>query len=184
MSTSHKVRMLAYSALMCAVLIASTLWLKFIIPSTGVLFTTQVLFVLLCGQVLPPLYCLATVGAYIALGLMGLPVFSATQGLAVVATPSFGYLFSFPLAAMATSTAVGKLAGIKAGRIWASGLGLAVVYAVALPYIALLSGFYFHVPLPLSTLLTSYCLVFLPMDIIKGLLAALLGGRLHKAKVV
>ena len=95
-----RTKLIAYSALMCALLIVSTLWFKFNIPGTGVLFTTQVLFVLLCGQILPPAACLAAIGAYLALGLLGVPVFSATQGLAVMATPSFGYLLGFPVAAV------------------------------------------------------------------------------------
>ena len=62
-----RTKLIAYSALMCALLIVSTLWFKFNIPGTGVLFTTQVLFVLLCGQILPPAACLAAIGAYLAL---------------------------------------------------------------------------------------------------------------------
>lgn len=179
-----RTKLIAYSSLMCALLIVSTLWFKFTIPGTGVLFTTQVLFVLLCGQILPPVGCLAAIGAYLALGLLGVPVFSATQGLAVMATPSFGYLLGFPVAAAVTAAVRQKLSQRKAGAYAASLAGLAALYAVALPYIALLNSLYLGKPIPLPILLGSYCLAFLPLDIVKGLLAAFFGERLRKAKVV
>ena len=74
---NKQVRLLTLSALMCALIIVSTLWLKFTIPGTDVMVTSQVFFVLLCGLLLPPRYCFYTLGTYLLLGLAGLPVFSA-----------------------------------------------------------------------------------------------------------
>lgn len=54
---TRQVRLLTLSALMCALIIVSTLWLKFTIPGTDVMFSSQVFFVLLCGLLLPPRYC-------------------------------------------------------------------------------------------------------------------------------
>lgn len=178
---SMKAKPIAYCALLCALIIVSTLWIKFPLPGTGILFTTQVFFVLLCGQLLPPRYCLYTIGAYLLLGLMGLPVFSATQGIAVVVTPTFGYLLAFPACAAITSMATQRYRLHPWGRYVAALLGIVVMYAIALPYIALLSSLYFHAPLPLHTLLSSYCLIFLPLDIVKGTLAAIVAPRLEKA---
>ena len=44
---TRQVRLLTLSALMCALIIVSTLWLKFTIPGTDVMFSSQVFFVLL-----------------------------------------------------------------------------------------------------------------------------------------
>ena len=49
---TRQVRLLTLSALMCALIIVSTLWLKFTIPGTDVMFSSQVFFVLLCGLLL------------------------------------------------------------------------------------------------------------------------------------
>lgn len=171
------------AALMCAVLIVSTLWLKFTIPGSGVLFTTQVLFVLLCGQILSPLDCLCAVGSYLALGLIGLPVFSATSGLGVLLTPSFGYLLSFPVAAATVSALQKRLAGFAWGHYGASLAGLLLIYAIALPYVAALQALYFHTPIPFSALLSGYFLAFLPLDLVKSLMAAFLGAKIAKAKI-
>lgn len=178
---NNKTKTLAYSALMCAMLIVSTLWLKFPVPGTEILFTTQVLFVLLCGQLMPPSGCAYAIGAYILLGLLGLPIFSATQGVAVIATPTFGYLLGFPFSAMAVAWVRAKLKNAKAGRYIASLAGIIVLYLIALPYIALLNGLYLSRPVPLSVLLSTYCLAFLPLDFVKGLLAAFIAERIAKA---
>jgi len=177
---TKQVRLLTYSALMCALIIVSTLWLKFSIPGTDMMVTTQVFFVLLCGFLLPPKYCLYTLGAYLLLGLIGLPVFSATVGPAVIATPSFGYLISFPFSAMVVSVLSKKLSAHIWGRYAAALLGVVISYVIALPYIAVLKAVYLNAPLPLGALLSAYCLAFLPLDILKAVLAAALAGRLEK----
>ena len=165
---------------MCALIIVSTLWLKFTIPGTDVMFSSQVFFVLLCGLLLPPRYCFYTLGAYLLLGLAGLPVFTATVGPAVIATPSFGYLIAFPFEAAVTSAAAGRLVNQKGGRYISVLIGVAVSYVIALPYVALLKGVYLNAPVSLGVLLSAYCFAFLPLDIVKALLAAALAGRLEK----
>lgn len=177
---TRQVRLLTLSALMCALIIVSTLWLKFTIPGTDVMFSSQVFFVLLCGLLLPPRYCFYTLGAYLLLGLAGLPVFTATVGLAVIATPSFGYLIAFPFEAAVTSAAAGRLVNQKGGRYISVLIGVAVSYVIALPYVALLKGVYLNAPVSLGVLLSAYCFAFLPLDIVKALLAAALAGRLEK----
>ncbi len=177
----QKTRLLAESALMCALMIVSTLWLKFTLPGTDMLVTTQVFFVLLCGLVLPPAHCFYAIGGYVALGLMGLPVFSATQGAAVVVTPSFGYLLAFPFAAALASWLRSRLGSVKGRYFIASFAGMLAIYLIALPYIAAIKGLYLGAPIPFDTLMTAYCLAFLPLDAAKAVLAALLASRLEKA---
>ncbi|HIU20362.1 MAG TPA: biotin transporter BioY, partial [Candidatus Limiplasma stercoravium] len=53
-------KQMSYAALMCAVIIVSTLWFKFTIPGTDVMVTTQVFFVLITGHLLPPAYAFGT----------------------------------------------------------------------------------------------------------------------------
>ena len=175
----NQTKLLTYSALMCAVLVVSTLWFKFTLPGTDVLFTTQVLFVLLCGQILPVRYCLLSSGLYMLLGLCGLPVFSAVSGPSVVLTPSFSYLLGFPFAAACVAIIVKRRDGLL-GRVVASVAGLVVLYVVALAYIAALKALYLSSPIGFGALVTSYCLAFLPLDLVKAVLAALLGKRLEK----
>ncbi len=180
MQNRSRVYWLSLSAMMCALLAVSTLWLKFPIPGTDVLFTTQVLFVLLCGQLLPPRYCLLAIGAYLALGLCGVPIFSAAQGIGVVVTPTFGYLLAFPFAAWIEALCLKGLKKGFVGRLLAAAIGLALLYAIALGYIAALKGLYQKTPIGISQLMSVYCLAFLPLDAVKALLAAVLGGRISR----
>ena len=174
-------KLLAYSALMCALIIVSTLWFKFSLPGTDVLVTTQVFFILLCGQLLPVRYCFYCIGTYLLIGLVGVPVFSVTAGPAVIALPTFGYLLGFPFMAAAVSALCRRFGGVRLVRYWASLVGVVVNYVVALAYIAALKGLYMGAPIGFGALLSAYCLAFLPLDILKALLAGLVGERLQKA---
>ncbi len=172
-------RLLTYSALMCALIIISTLFIKFTIPGTDILFTTQVFFILLCGQVLPPKYCIYSICTYLFLGLVGLPVFSAVSGLMVLITPSFGYLLGFPIAAAVEASLLRRRHLLK-HRLAASFLSLLTLYAAALCYIAALSSLYMKTPIGFDKLMSAYCLAFLPFDLVKAVLAAYAGSRLEK----
>ena len=105
---------------------------------------------------------------------------AAAVGPAVIATPSFGYLIAFPFEAAVTSAAAGRLVNQKGGRYISVLIGVAVSYVIALPYVALLKGVYINAPVSLGVLLSAYCFAFLPLDIVKALLAAALAGRLEK----
>lgn len=172
---------LCLSALMCVLLIVSTLLLRFPFPGTDVLFTAQVFAVLLCGLTLPLGCGLYAVCGYLFLGLMGLPVFSSVSGPAAIASPSFGYLLGFPFALFAESFVLEKLHEKKSRFILAALAGVLAIYFVALPYIALLKGLWLKAPLGFAELLQVYCLGFLPMDILKALLSAVAAPSLLKA---
>lgn len=159
------------SALLCTLLIVSTLLLRFSIPGTMVLVTTQLFFVLLYGLLFPAKLVLSSIGVYILLGLAGLPVFSGISGPAVLFTPSFGYLLGFLAAAYACAW-IKK----RTQKGWlAVGVGLLAFYLIALPCIA--------VVIPgqtLSAFFATYCLPFLPLDGMKAVLALIVAGKLEK----
>lgn len=180
MPVNKRTQLLCYCALLCALIILSTLLFRFTIPGTDVMITLQTLFVLLCGQILPVRYCLYTTGAYLLAGLIGLPVFSAVIGPAVITTPSFGYLLAFPAAAAVCSFLRQRYAAKKGSCYAASLCGIVVMYCIAIGYIGLLSRLYLNAALSLRAILVSYLLIFLPLDVAKGILAAWLGKRMHK----
>ncbi|MBP3540212.1 MAG: biotin transporter BioY [Clostridia bacterium] len=181
MQQSTSIRNFCLSALMCALLVTSTLLLRFPLPGTDVLFTTQLIFVLLSGLVLPTPYGLYAVLGYIFLGLMGIPVFSSVSGLAVIATPSFGFLLGFPCAVLVSSFVRQLLAQKKSCDLLAALAGTFIMYVVALGYIALLNGIWLRAPIGVTELLATYCAWFLPLDIVKAALAAMIAPRLRKA---
>lgn len=169
-------RELALTALMAA-LTAVGAYIR--IPTPWSAFTLQVLFVFLAGALLGPKYGALSQGVYVLLGLAGIPVFIGGGGPMYVLRPTFGFLLSYiPAAAV-----VGLLCR-KAG-LWKIMLacltGLAMIYAVGLPYMALIMNVYLRQGLEWRKILWSGMLIFLPCDAVKIVLAALLARALIPA---
>ena len=69
------------------------------IPIGNDVYTLQFLFTLLAGLVLGARLGALAVGAYVLLGLVGVPVFATGGGFGYIAQPTFGYLLGFILQA-------------------------------------------------------------------------------------
>ena len=137
------------------------------LPWTPVPLTGQTFAVLLSGAVLGTRRAAIAQLLYLAEGALGLPVFAGGgAGLATMGGPTGGYLVAFPLAAALT----GALAERGWDRRFLSMLGAmlagsVVVFALGL---ASLSRF-----LPVDRLLAAGLLPFVPGDLVKAALAAL-----------
>lgn len=111
------------------------------IPGTPVPMTLQPLAVVLAGLWLGPLAGAASMVLYLAAGALGLPVFApgGLPGLARFVGPTGGYLLAYPVAAWIAG-AVGRRSPRLAGRILASALGIATIYAGGLSQLAIQTG--------------------------------------------
>lgn len=155
------------------------------VPLPGVPFTLQVPAVLLAGLALGPWLGAASQAAYLAVGLLGLPVFATGGGPGYVLTPTFGFLVGFVLAAAVAGAVAGDLARSGTLRVaLALALGIAAIYLVGVPWLAWNFVFYQHQALPTS-LLWKLTAVLLPLDLLKaGLLLPVIrvikarGGRI------
>jgi len=78
------------------------------IPIPPVPITLQTLFVLICGLLLPMRLSLASVGTYLFLGLVGLPVFTSGGGFAALTGPTGGYLVGLVPAVLVLSAFRGR----------------------------------------------------------------------------
>lgn len=172
------VKMMALAA-MFAALTAASAFLR--IPAGYTNVTLVVMFVVLAGMLLGPGYGAASQLVYVLLGLIGLPIFTEGGGLHYVLKPTFGFLFSYIPAAFVVGLIVRKW-GHSFGKLLAAGFaGVAVIYAIALPYAYCISNFYLGKTLAVGNLLWGYCVIFLPFDAIKVIAAAFLASRLQKA---
>ncbi len=132
--------------------------------------------VLLAGVLLGPLQGTCAVLVFLALGLIGLPVFAGgVGGFPALAGPTGGYLWSYPL----VSAAGGFLcrAAVRARNRWVGIAwtvlsllpGVAVCYALGTLQYCLLTGVTFLQGL-------AVCVIpFLPFDLIKCLAASVIG---------
>lgn len=114
-----------------------------------------------------PRECALTVGAYLIIGAIGLPVFAGFNGgIATFAGPTGGYLMAY-LPACVLGSCIQNRAGSKGGvsgqavSIAAMLAMTAVIYAAGSAWLCVLNG------LPYMAALAVGALPFLPLDIVK-----------------
>jgi len=137
-------------------------------PFGPVPITGQTFAVLMIGALLGAKRGSMAVLAYLAQGVAGLPVFAVVSGPAALLGPTGGYLVGFVPAAYVT--------GLLAERGWdrqigatvlAMALGNVVIYAFGICWLCCLTGV-------TNAVLTTGLLPFIPSDILKIVLAAVL----------
>jgi biotin transport system substrate-specific component len=154
------------------------------IPTPWSAFTLQVFFVFMAGALLGPKYgCLSQV-VYVGLGLVGLPIFTAGGGLGYVFQTTFGFLLSYiPAAAVVGLICHRKEDDVPSARriVLACIAGLAVIYAVGMPYMGLIINVYLGKGKSLWYLLWAGMIPYLPFDALKIAVTAILAKPLIPA---
>ncbi len=130
-----KVRSLTLAALFAALMIAGA---YISLPTPVVPITFQPFFSVLAGTVLGPRLASMAMGAYIAIGLAGVPVFAGfTGGIGKVLTPTFGFVIGFLAAAALAGAIVGNSDAGYRRVAAASAAGISGIYAIGVPYMYL-----------------------------------------------
>ena len=150
------------------------------VPVPVVPFTLQFLFTMLAGLLLGGRKGALSVGVYILLGLVGLPVFAEGGGFWYILKPSFGYLLGFMLAAYVTGRMVERKGRLSTGWVMAVNfLGLCIVYAAGMIYYYVICNYVIDTPIAIGPLFL-YCFVLaVPGDICLCILAAILTVRVR-----
>lgn len=145
------------------------------IPMWPVPITGQTFAVLLVGTALGAVRGSLSMVLYLALGVIGLPVFTeASSGLSKVMGPTGGYLIGFVLAAALTGWLAQRQWDRKVVGAFVSFLaGSVVIYAVGLPWLSLALG-NLGVENDLAATLQAGLLPFIPGDIFKAIVAGAL----------
>lgn len=173
----NQTRFLALAALFAA-LTAVGAFLR--IPLGALSLTLQFLFTALAGVTLGAKWGAVSQGVYVALGLVGLPIFTQGGGVSYLLQPSFGFLLGLiPAAAV-----IGALAGERGERrrvVPACLAGLAVLYLVGLPYMGLILNVYLGKGVPVWTVVRTGMLVYLPGDGLKIAATAAVAPALCRA---
>lgn len=172
-SKAPDTRKLLMSALFTAVIAVCS---QLMIPLPMVPINLALLAVYLCGAVLSPAYSALAVASYLALGLVGLPVFAGLQGgpMALFGkTGGFllGYLFCVALIGLLRARTLHTLGG----RCLVFSLGLFSCYVLGTVWFMIVTG------LSLAQSLSFCVWPFLPGDAVKIGLAAVLVPRLRRA---
>lgn len=162
------VRNLAFAAMLAA-LTAAFAQVSIPLPGLPAPVSFQVFGVYFAGLLLGPRWGGLSMALYLLVGAAGAPVFSnATGGLQVIAGPTGGYLIGFLLAAVLIGAVVHRSldprplsdvsVSLQAGALLA---GLALIYAVGVPWLAVNSPYDFAGAVEIGML------IFLPGDLIK-----------------
>ena len=159
-------------------LIAAGAFIK--IPVPVVPFTLQFLCSsIMAGLLLGGKLGAVSVGAYILIGLLGLPVFAEGGGPAYILKPSFGYIIGFAAASYVTGVIANRVPNPTYRRLLAANfIGLGIVYLFGMVYYYLMSNLYLGNPIGLWPLFL-YCFILaVPGDILLCVLGAFLGKRM------
>ena len=180
-----------FAALTCVLALAPAIP----VGALGVPITLQTLAVYLTGMILGGRRGFAALALYVIVGLLGVPVFAGfVGGPAVLGGPTVGYLLSFPFAAAlvgvlahrsvrservrrragSTSATLGRRGGLAVTLFGAALAGLVLSHVMGVVGMMLTAGLSLR-----AALLTD--LAFVPGDLIKALVAALIAVAVHRA---
>ncbi len=134
---NSKIRNTAFVGLMAAVVAVVSVW-QIPLPFLGVPLTFQTFAVCLAGAALGRWRGTLSVFVYIALGSVGLPVFTGFQGgLGVLAGPTGGFIIGFLALAFLSGLAKGKRLHVS---VLLSLLGLLLCHGLGGVYFAFVTG--------------------------------------------
>ena len=138
----------------------------------GVPMTLQTFAVMLAGIVLGTKRGAVSAGVYVLLGMLGVPVFSAFRGgIGIVLGPTGGFILSFPLLALAAGIgAAQKNKLLTAAWLFA---GVLVNYICGMLMFSAITSSELHRAF-------SVCVLpFIPVDIVKTVLAGVIGLKVR-----
>lgn len=182
-TTSEKKRITTKNMILCALfaaLIAIGAFIKIPIPYVPITF--QEFFVLLAGFLLGAKYGLLSMVIYLAIGLVGFPIFTSGGGFMYVFQPTFGYLIGFAVSAYFAGLGAQKLKRITVRGLFVSGmLSMIPMYIIGTLYFYFIMNYALSTQMGLWEVLWSCVIIFLPADVLRCLLASWVAKRMIPA---
>ena len=122
---------------------------------------------------------------YVALGLIGVPLFTAGGGFSYIYNPTFGFLLGFILVPIVIGTLLDKY--YKADFVttfFIVMLGMLSCYLIGVPYMYMILHNVMGTPITLPKALLTGFLIFIPGDIVKSMVTAYLSRRLTPIRLM
>ncbi len=158
-----KTRSLILTALFAA-LTAVGAFLKIPFPLSAI--TLQFFFTAMAGTLLGKKYGALSQAVYVLLGLVGVPIFALGGGFSYIFQPTFGFLLGLIPAAWVIGALAKRPLTFRRSAL-AMLAGLAVLYAIGVPYMALIANAYLGKGLTFWQVLKNGMLIYLPGDMLK-----------------
>lgn len=160
----NKVYKLTITALFSALLCIGC---PFVLPLAPIAITLSVFFILLTGAVLPPLHSCCAVLVYIAIGAVGVPVFSGFRGgFSVLVGVTGGYIAAYPFMALVIAVIVKVF---KKRSVLSLSLGM--LSALIICYLLGTAWYSLSANVSFSKGLAVCVYPFIPLDLLKAICA-------------
>lgn len=160
----------------CIALICISAYLSFPLPFSPAMVTAQTIVINLVALILTPKQALITVGLYILIGMLGLPVFSGgASGLAKIMSPTGGFILGFLIAAPLMSYVRGQSCRFLSSLLITSLIGMPVIYLI---------GMYWMSYVQEIGIFDAFKVAVLPFifgDLVKCVMASLIAIKLNQA---
>ena len=170
---------LTMSALFCTLICVGS-FIRIPMPNMMPM-TLQTFFVLLTAFILPTRASILANITYIALGLIGLPIFSGGGGLGYVLMPNFGFIIGFVIATVIMSLITEKFNKRRLLQyIVISIFGIAVIYIIGILYFAFITNVYNNNNYSAIWFIQTIFLPFLPKEIVCIVLASLSAYKIRQ----
>ncbi len=152
-------------------------------------FSLLPLVALLAGGLLGARLGALSMGIYVLMGVLGVPVFEKPPfgGPAYVLSPTFGFLLGFIFAAWVSGLIIqGRREAGPVRLTMAMLAGLLTIYAIGLPYLYVILNYYIGKPFDVLQVVMLFFVPFIGFDLLKalvvGALVRMVGVRLPVLK--
>lgn len=160
-------------ALLAALLCVSS-YISIQLPFSVVPITAQTLVINLIALLLKPKKAGITVGIWILLGVIGLPVFSGGKGgFGVLAGATGGYIIGYLVAVIIISFVKGKKNKIIRNTLSVIVIGIPLIYLIGVPWYKMIAG------LDWKTAILTGLVPFIAGDIIKAVASVCIAKPLY-----
>ena len=115
---------------------------------------------------------------YVAIGLIGFPIFASGGGLGYLTNYTFGFLLGFIPGAFITGFILEKTKNSYFWLFVSAIAGRLIIYIIGLPYAYFVLNYYTHSYKGISVFLYSFFIVFIPTDILFCAVSVIVAKRL------
>ncbi|HBH3608513.1 TPA: biotin transporter BioY [Clostridioides difficile] len=158
----------------CVALLCISSYIYIPLPFTPAGVTAQTIMINLIALILTPRQAFSTVGVYIMIGLIGIPVFGGgTSGIGKLLSPTGGFYIGFLFAALIISLLKGRNNDIKRYILITIFVGMPIIYFMGTVFMC-----YFN-QMTVEAALFAAVVPFLIGDTIKSVIASFLGTKLN-----
>lgn len=159
----------------CTALLSVSSFIAFPLPFTPALVTALTIVINICALVLPPKQAFASVGMYLLLGILGLPVFAGTSGIGKMLGPTGGYYIGFLVAVGIMSRVKGKERSLKRYIGVTVGIGMPMIYIWGIIFMS------FYQTMNLIQIIKVAILPFIIGDVIKCIASSYIALAINRA---